>query len=125
MPYKDREKLLSFKRAYNKQWREKNPEAYKKIAQRSKKKCSGNNVKYLNKRYYEATSILNEYKGNNGCVICGEKDYRCLDFHHVNREDKLFTISRKTGRYDMKIIWEEIKKCIVLCSNCHRKVSYK
>ena len=30
----------------------------------------------------------------NGCVKCGEKDYACLQFHHINAEDKVDSISR-------------------------------
>lgn len=61
-------------------------------------------------------------KSDLGCKICGEKDARCLDFHHVNSTEKDFTICHAvcTGVRWARIE-EEIKKCEVLCANCHRK----
>lgn len=57
----------------------------------------------------------------NGCYICGEKDIACLDFHHLS--DKTTQVSwMQTHSYNT--IKEEIDKCIVLCSNCHRKLHY-
>lgn len=60
------------------------------------------------------------------CVQCGFKDSRALDFHHEPRLMELYgakvdSVSRmvSTGE-DMKVIRLEIKKCVVLCSNCHR-----
>lgn len=55
-----------------------------------------------------------------GCAVCGETDTVCLDFHHLN--DKTFNISRAINRYSFEQIKSEIDKCIVLCSNCHRKL---
>lgn len=59
-----------------------------------------------------------------GCVKCGEKDVACLDYHHVKPEEKRFTLScRATKRRPLTIV-REIAKCVVLCSNCHRKHHY-
>lgn len=57
-----------------------------------------------------------------GCAICGEKDIACLDFHHINGKD--FTISQSIRNVAFDKIKEEVDKCIVLCSNCHRKLHY-
>lgn len=54
------------------------------------------------------------------CIICGEADPVCIDWHHVNPNDKSFQIS--CGNHSRKSILDEIKKCVCLCSNCHRKV---
>jgi transcription elongation factor Elf1 len=64
-----------------------------------------------------------EYKASKVCLICGESDPICLVFHHVNPDDKVTTIASlalKGG--SMKKILEEAEKCVVLCSNCHKKV---
>jgi hypothetical protein len=60
------------------------------------------------------------------CSKCGfDKHPKALDFHHTNPENKLFDIGkfingRQCNEENKKIIKEEIDKCIVLCSNCHR-----
>lgn len=53
------------------------------------------------------------------CSNCGyNKSYNALDFHHLR--DKEFSISEKM-RYDIEILKEESKKCVLLCANCHRE----
>jgi hypothetical protein len=55
------------------------------------------------------------------CIRCGESESCCLDFHHRDPSTKLGTVSNlyQKGR---KAVLEEIKKCDVLCANCHRKL---
>lgn len=52
-------------------------------------------------------------------MVCGELDYDVLEFHHLR--DKSFSINRGTADYGEKKVREELKKCIVLCANCHRR----
>ena len=48
-----------------------------------------------------------------------------LDYHHINPKEKETTISRMiANRYTMDKIEVEMKKCIVLCANCHREFHY-
>lgn len=56
------------------------------------------------------------------CVLCGESDFRCLDFHHKNPKQKDLAIS-SVGKFGWSLerIRKELSKCVVLCSNCHRK----
>lgn len=66
-----------------------------------------------------------DYKGGR-CVECGyNKCLGALDFHHINPEEKEFSIGKfKLNSFDdkMKI---ELDKCVLLCSNCHREKHYK
>lgn len=63
-------------------------------------------------------SIINTYKKE--CCICYEDFNQALDFHHIN--EKNISVGRACAKLKSEsIIVEEIKKCIVLCSNCHRK----
>lgn len=53
------------------------------------------------------------------CQHCGYKDYRALDFHHV--EEKEYKISEIHNRgVSMETVKDELDKCILLCANCHR-----
>lgn len=72
-------------------------------------------------RHAVVRNIVQEYKQTHPCICCAEDDPICLEFHHLNEDDKEFTISGNHNRALKKIL-EEIEKCVVLCSNCHRKV---
>lgn len=64
-----------------------------------------------------------DFKNTLKCEKCGENDGSCLDFHHVDPDKKLDVVS-KLRMFKAKLK-EELKKCIVLCSNCHRKLHAK
>lgn len=60
---------------------------------------------------------------NEECADCGVKsnkdNYVIFDFHHLDPKKK--EMSFQSGRYvSNKRYFEELKKCIMLCSNCHR-----
>lgn len=63
-------------------------------------------------------NVINDAKSC-GCIICGEHELCCLDFHHIC--DKEFEISAGTEVSLTRLI-VEIDKCVVLCANCHRKL---
>lgn len=55
-----------------------------------------------------------------GCFNCKEDNYRALEIHHVNSKEKEFNFNR-CYYFSWKEILDELKKCEVLCSNCHKK----
>lgn len=71
-------------------------------------------------RYAKIRQYLDGIKGSAGCLLCGEKEVVCLDFHHLNPQEKSFNLS-KVLRSQRKIA-NEVAKCIILCANCHRKL---
>ena len=61
---------------------------------------------------------------NHPCVDCNEDDPIVLDFDH--QADKKNGISYMVARKNcLKVIKEEIQKCVVRCSNCHRRKTAK
>ena len=60
------------------------------------------------------------FKATLFCTKCGFNHSAALDFHHVDPNTKLDSVTRLVtdGRY--KAALEEVKKCVVLCANCHR-----
>jgi hypothetical protein len=67
--------------------------------------------------------LLATYKHERGCVLCGEREPVCLDFHHLNPREKSRSVSAIWTRgCSWDTIQKEIEKCILLCANCHRKV---
>lgn len=68
---------------------------------------------------------LRVYKGSHPCP-CGEDDYRCLEFHHLKPKNKSFSIADGVRRgYTKTKLRAEMKKCQVLCKNCHVKVTLR
>lgn len=63
-------------------------------------------------------------KAERGCNICDEDEPVCLDFHHVNDNKSANVGTLATGGYAKETVLEEIKKCELLCANCHRKVTH-
>jgi hypothetical protein len=59
-------------------------------------------------------------KAERGCYFCSEKEPVCLDFHHI--ADKDDAVSNLVAKKNWSIVIKEIDKCIVACSNCHRKL---
>lgn len=54
------------------------------------------------------------------CSICGyDKCLSALTFHHINPWDKDFEISSKMS---WEAIVQELKKCALVCSNCHAEI---
>ena len=88
-----------------------------------------NNKEYYYERNKKARIELrkwySEYKSNLQCKICGETHPACIDFHHKDIFTKKFDISRSLPIGSKKRILEEMKKCDVLCANCHRKLHYE
>jgi len=72
-------------------------------------------------RRIETLKWIRELKKELVCEQCGEDHPAALDFHHKDQSKKDFSISYacKMG-YSRERILEEIKKCNVWCSNCHR-----
>ena len=59
------------------------------------------------------------------CQICGySKCKRALHFHHVSNEEKLYQPTQLV-RNSLEKIKAEIKKCIVVCANCHAEIHNK
>lgn len=53
------------------------------------------------------------------CTECGwSKDIAALQFHHTDPASKSFAIGKHLHK-SWKIVKEELKKCTLLCANCH------
>lgn len=62
------------------------------------------------------------YLSNKACIECGEADMRVLEMDHIDPAQKKFSVSQavKLG-YSWQEVLEELKKCQILCANCHKR----
>lgn len=96
-------------------------------------KWAKNNVnkvrQYKRKYKHEQKRLAREHirliKEQSGCKICGNKNIHCLDFHHRPKTKKKNTVCNLVRHgYSLELIKKEIKKCDIVCSNCHRTHHY-
>ncbi len=63
---------------------------------------------------------LVDYKGGK-CQLCDyNKSLNALHFHHLDPNEKDFSISGKSLSFDK--LKNEVDKCILVCSNCHSEI---
>ncbi len=59
------------------------------------------------------------------CVDCGKTYHYCvMDFDHLDSTTKLFTVGKIYSK-SWEIIKNELAKCELVCSNCHREREHK
>ena len=107
MPFKDPDKKKSHNKTYSAKHYEINAAA---IKARTAKRRREDKAKFM------------AYKATLSCEHCGENHPAALDFHHVNPDPSNHKINELVKNRSYKLAYKEIEdKCIVLCSNCHRK----
>lgn len=87
-----------------------------------------NKQKYIDKASVYRTNFwkwFNDFKPSLICSNCGENRHWVLDFHHLDSNKKDKSVSVLVNSCSKKKVLNEIKKCTVLCSNCHRDLHYK
>lgn len=86
------------------------------LSEKRKSKMRKNAIEAVNRN----RTFIRRLKKKLKCEKCGDTRYYVLDFHH-NR-DKKFGVSELAGRgCSLLTLKNEIRKCKILCSNCHRE----
>jgi hypothetical protein len=101
VPRRDRAK----QNEYQRQWYARNKEKAKAVV-------TANKHKYRQR--------WRDYKAALKCVNCGFDQPAALDFHHVIKAPDNRAVNELLRKDAFKAAYEEIKKCVVLCANCHR-----
>ena len=88
------------------------------------KECESSRAK---ENYQKTQTYIRQLKTK--CQICGyDKNPSVLEYHHSdnNKENVLAKLcSRHLSSIQKNRIDEEIKKCQLLCANCHRELHFK
>ena len=85
------------------------------------KKCF--NKRNAQKLRNKKAQIVKEMGGK--CQDCGLiEDPRIYDLHHLDPNTKDYKIGQITT-WSIERIRKEMKKCVLLCANCHRKRHFK
>lgn len=74
-------------------------------------------------RRIQKTLRVIQLKETQGCQCCNETFGPCLQFHHLDPNMKSYNIADMVARdasWNRLIV--EVKKCIVVCGNCHVKI---
>jgi len=100
--------------------KEKHAEYSRKYYEKNKEKVLAANtlVKARGKEKWDA------FKGALHCARCPENHVATLDFHHIDPAEKEYEVSKLVANRMYTKAYKEVKKCIVLCANCHRKHHY-
>lgn len=85
-------------------------------------RCLKCQVEATQKRRNKVKEMAVEYKGGK-CSVCGyDRCADALEFHHLDPSQKDFGISSKRYTRSWVKVKEELDKCILVCSNCHREI---
>jgi hypothetical protein len=78
---------------------------------------------WANKRRKKRKQMAVDYLGGK-CSVCGyKKCLGALEFHH-QKGKKDFNIGEMAKRTNWEITKKELDKCVLLCANCHREISW-
>lgn len=108
------------------QWRE-NLEANREAAKEHMRDWRAANKERDRKNWTELRRRKKEWLDSQktACTDCGELDPACLDFHHVDSTKKDANLSVAVAHWSIKRLQTEMAKCVILCSNCHRKLHWR
>ena len=57
------------------------------------------------------------------CCLCGyDKIINALEFHHIDRTTKSYEIAANGTCHNLEQDLNELRKCILVCANCHREI---
>lgn len=89
--------------------------------QKNKERIRGRKLKLQAERKQKLTDTVREYKRKKGCADCGITNPLVLDLDHRDPKEKVYAISELIRRGTAFVnLMVEIKKCDVVCANCHR-----
>lgn len=85
-------------------------------------RCRECSLRYSREKIRRNKENWMKWKGG-CCIACGlVDDPCCFDLHHVDPSTKSFGLYQKLTRNHSPEIEAELRKCVLLCCLCHRKI---
>lgn len=75
-------------------------------------------------RVQKCRDVVREHLREHSCQDCGIDNWLVLEFDHRNPDEKTENISRLMSHGRTAKLLSEMKKCDVVCSNCHTLRSF-
>lgn len=129
---KYKQEYLEYGKKYYAEHKQQKLKYQKKYSVEHKQQISEHGKKYRKTNKYKSLiakrkkawiPILEKIYGTIACSKCGyAKCFAALDFHHRQDEVKKFSIATILKCKVMPERIKEIKKCDLLCANCHREL---
>lgn len=80
------------------------------------------NIEAVTKRRKKLKVMAVQLKGGK-CQVCGyDRCVSALEFHHIDEKAKEFDLSTRGLTRSWEKIKNEVQKCVLVCSNCHREI---
>lgn len=115
---KNKDQIRSYKRGWLQKLREDDPHWFKESQKARSKKYYQENRDYYKDIERRKRDLLWSFK-NSPCVDCGGNFHPCaMDFDHRDPKTKFKDVSRLVS--NVPLLEAEIKKCDLVCANCHR-----
>ena len=88
----------------------------------NKEKCKARAKHFTKITTLKNRELSERYRKLVGCKRCGYNEcIQALEYHHVGVKDRNVSLLVGHG-CSTKRVKNEIRKCIVLCTNCHREL---
>lgn len=85
-------------------------------------RCRRCRVESVTRRRRKVKELLAREAGGR-CCVCGYDRYiGALEFHHVDPQQKRLGLALGGITLALDRLREEVRKCVLLCSNCHAEV---
>jgi hypothetical protein len=85
-------------------------------------RCRACRAEAVVRRRRRVKQILVEEAGGS-CRLCGyDRSPAALEFHHVDPHEKQFGVAAGGMARSLDRLRAEVRKCVLLCSNCHAEV---
>jgi hypothetical protein len=126
---RNKDKVLKSCAEYREKNKERLREYYRKYGEENKEKIRKESRERYKRKKEKWIRIITDYNLDI-CGFCGYGDcFAAIDFHHLDAGKKEFNVStymkKKASKENIRKFLDEVSKCVVLCSNCHRKLHYE
>jgi hypothetical protein len=126
MPYIDPKKQEEARKKWLADHKDYMHEYQKQYRRNNKEKCTAAKERYRQVQLERIRNWFDRYSKTMKCSHCPETHVGCLDFHHIDPNTKKASVREMMrGHHSFESLMEEVSKCEVLCSNCHRKLHWQ